>query len=52
MQIFIQLSPTVMKLYHIKYDRLACVSTNAEHFEHNGGCAPYGITTSQLEVIG
>ena len=34
MQIFIQLSPTVTKLCHIKCDHPACVSTDDGHFEH------------------
>jgi len=34
MQIFIQLSPTVTKLCHIKCDHPACVSVNGGHFEH------------------
>jgi len=33
-QIFIQLSPTVMKLCHIKCDHPACVSVDGGHFEH------------------
>jgi len=33
-QIFIQLSPTVAKLCHIKCDHPACVSDDGEHFEH------------------
>jgi len=32
MQIFIQLSPTVMKLCHIKNDHPACVSVDSGHF--------------------
>jgi len=34
MQIFIQLSPTMTKLYHIKCDHPACVSVDGGHFEH------------------
>ena len=34
MQIFIQLSPTVMKLCHIKCDHPACVSVDDGHIEH------------------
>ena len=34
LQIFIQLSPTVTKLCHIKCDDPACVSTDGGHFEH------------------
>jgi len=34
LQIFIQLSPTVMKLCHIKCDHPACVSTDGGRFEH------------------
>jgi len=34
MQIFIQLSPTVMKLCLIKCDHPACVSADGGHFEH------------------
>ena len=34
MQIFIQLSPTVTKLCHIKCDHPACVSVDGGHFEH------------------
>ena len=33
-QIFIQLSPTVTKLCHIKCDHPACVSVDDGHFEH------------------
>jgi len=33
-QIFIQLSPTVTKLCHIKCDHPACVSVDGGHFEH------------------
>jgi len=33
-QIFIQLSPTVTKLCHIKCDHTACVSADDGHFEH------------------
>ena len=36
-QIFIQLSPTVTKLCHIKCDHPACVSADGGHFEHDGG---------------
>ena len=40
LQIFIQLSPTVTKLCHIKCDQPACVSADGGHFEHyNGGRA-------------
>ena len=34
LQIFIQLSPTLTKLCHIKCDNLACVSADGGHFEH------------------
>ena len=34
LQIFIQLSPTLTKLCHIKCDHLACVSADGGHFEH------------------
>jgi len=34
-QIFVQLSPTVTKLCHIKYNHPACVSVDVGHFEHN-----------------
>jgi len=34
MQIFIQLSPTVTRLCHIKCDHPVCVSVNGGHFEH------------------
>jgi len=34
LQIFIQLSPTVTKLCHIKCDHPACISTDGGHFEH------------------
>jgi len=34
MQIFVQLSPTVTKLRHIKCDHPACVSVDGGHFEH------------------
>jgi len=34
MQIFIQLSPTLTKLCHIKCDHPACVSVDVGHFEH------------------
>jgi len=34
MQIFVQLSPTVTKLCHIKCDHPACVSVDCAHFEH------------------
>jgi len=33
-QIFIQLSPTVTKLCHIKCDHPACVSVDGGHFKH------------------
>jgi len=33
-QIFIQLSPIVTKLCHIKCDHPACVSVDGGHFEH------------------
>jgi len=33
-QIFIQISPTVTKLCHIKCDHPACVSADSGHFEH------------------
>ena len=33
-QIFIQLSPTLTKLCHIKCDHPACVSVDGGHFEH------------------
>jgi len=34
LQIFIQLSPTVTKLCHIKCDHPVCVSVDCGHFEH------------------
>jgi len=34
LQIFIQLSPTVTKLCHVKCDNTACVSADGGHFEH------------------
>ena len=34
LEIFIQLSPTVTKLCHIKCDHPACVSVDGGHFEH------------------
>jgi len=34
LQFFIQLSPTVTKLCHIKCDHPACISANDGHFEH------------------
>ena len=34
LQIFIQLSPTLTKLCHIKCDHLVCVSADGGHFEH------------------
>jgi len=34
LQIFIQLSPTVMKLCHIKCHHRGCVSVDGGHFEH------------------
>ena len=34
MQIFIELSPTVTKLCHIKCDHPACVSVDGGHFGH------------------
>ena len=34
LHIFIQLSPTVTKLCHIKCDHPACVSVDGGHFEH------------------
>jgi len=34
LQIFIQLSPTLTKLRHIKCDHPACVSADGGHFEH------------------
>jgi len=34
LQIFIKLSPTIMKLCHIKCNHPACVSTDGGHFEH------------------
>ena len=34
LQIFIQLTPTLTKLCHIKCDHLACVSADGGHFEH------------------
>jgi len=34
MQIFIQLSPAVTKLCHIKCEHPACVSVDGGHFEH------------------
>jgi len=34
LQIFILLSPTVMKLCHIKCEQTGCVSTDGGHFEH------------------
>jgi len=39
MQIFIQLSPTVTTLCHIKCDHQASVSADGGHFEHDGGRA-------------
>ena len=33
-QIFIQLSPTMTKLCHIKCDHPVCVSVDGGHFEH------------------
>ena len=33
-QIFVQLSPTMTKLCHIKCDHPACVSVDGGHFEH------------------
>jgi len=42
LQIFIQLSPTVTKLCHIKCDHPACVSADGghlEHMNHDGGRA-------------
>jgi len=33
LQIFIQLTPTVTKLCHIKYDHPACISADGGHFE-------------------
>jgi len=36
-QIFIQLTPTVTKLCHIKCDHPACVSADGRHFEHYDG---------------
>jgi len=33
-QIFIQLSPTLTKLCHIKCDHPACISVDGGHFEH------------------
>ena len=48
LQFFIQLSPTVTKLCHIKCDHPACVSADGGHFEHIMvyGRAYYGITSS------
>jgi len=34
LQIFVQLSPTVTKLWHIKCNHPACVSADGGHFEH------------------
>ena len=34
LQIFIELSPTVTKLCHIKCDHPACISVDGGHFEH------------------
>ena len=34
LQIFIQLSPTLTNLCHIKCDHLACVAADGGHFEH------------------
>jgi len=34
LQIFIQLSPTLMKLCYIKCDQPVCVSDDGGHFEH------------------
>ena len=34
LQFFIQLSPTVTKLRHIKCDHPVCVSVDVVHFEH------------------
>jgi len=39
LQIFIQLSPTMTKLCHVKCDHPACVSVNGGHFGHiKKGC--------------
>ena len=51
LQIFVQLSPTLTKLCHINCDHPACVSANGGYFEHDGGRAEYGITSSKLEII-
>ena len=50
MQIFVQLSPTVTKLCHIKCDHQACVSVDGGH-SHYGGRAWYGINSSKLQII-
>ena len=34
LQIFVRLSPTVMKSWHIKCDHPACVSADGGHVEH------------------
>jgi len=34
LQIFIQLSPTLTKLCHIKCDHIACISADGAHFKH------------------
>ena len=39
LRIFTQLSPTLMKLCHIKCDHPACVSVDGGHFEHIMGVA-------------
>ena len=39
MQIFVQLSPTVTKLCHIKCDHPACVSVDGGHSDYGGGRA-------------
>ena len=50
MQIFVQLTPTVTKLCHIKCDHPACVSVDGGH-SHYGGRALYGITSLKLKII-
>jgi len=49
LQIFIQLSPTLTNLYHIRCDHPACVSADGGHFD--GGRAIYGTTLSKLQII-
>jgi len=49
LQIFIQLSPTVTKLCHIKCDHPACVSADGGHFEHKW---PLLIWRNFVKVLG